>query len=358
MHIFIAYWRGIALEFVPRPLPFIFNMPGRFARLLSSFLFNWLVPLVLLAFVWKASGLEDLPLLLLMTALVTTALVWLAIRYRPAEHRQGARYVAFWVALICLVAVSGILLLERSIAHGPTLIAYASDLAETVVAEILPDSGTAERQVASLSDEELSETSKTKPTDAKPVVTKLETKETSQPSAPTQLASVVPRTHVQPQQTTQSLFRGLNLAYANLRKADLMSRNLKGADLRNADLRGVTLRAAKGEFLRNIKFANLTDANLENSSLLRVNFNSSNLTRSNFRNAKLRDIYFYNADLRDADFTGTTFDAVDITFADIRGVKGLDCDRLKQLIVWETAYRDQELACGEPIPNLPAWKKK
>ncbi len=39
MHVFIAYWQVIPADKVARPLPYIFNMPGRFPRFLSGFLF-------------------------------------------------------------------------------------------------------------------------------------------------------------------------------------------------------------------------------------------------------------------------------------------------------------------------------
>lgn len=368
MHIFIVYWRGIPPGQVARPLPFIFNMPGRFARLLSGFLFYWLAPLVLLIFVRKAGVLTGLPLLVLMTALVTTALVWLEIRYRPADHRGGVRDALLWIVLIGLLAVSVKFLWVRSVEHGPILIAFASDVAEPIVAAIWSDDSEAETQVASVtvvdensqpdssgtsgSGQASTKPAKTEPKSAnvKPVVTKSKlTKKDQGGEHTTQVPQIVQR-GAQSQQVSNFLSRRLNLANADLRKADLMSWNLVGADLSGADLSGLRLNGSP-ESSKRVWNANLSDANLSKSSLSYVEFTGANLTRASFLNAKLDIVGFVRADLRGVDFSEARWSFVEIDGADIRGVKGLNCERLKTLVRWESAYRDPELACGEPIPS-------
>ncbi len=326
MHIFIAYWRNIPPGMVTQPLPFVFNMPGRFAQLLTGFLFYWLAPLVMLIFVWKASGLADLPLLLLMTALVTTVLVWLEIRYRPAAHRRGWRYASLWVVLVVLVTVSVKFIWERSVEHGPTLIGFASDVAEPIVVAAMPEwvrEADTQIAVAPAAPVSLTEPTTTEPSEA-------------------------PQQIVQMQQ--RPLTRGLSLAKADLREADLVSRDLERADLRGADLTGISLRGEE-KALKNFNMANLEGADLSDTTLTNVSFFRANLKGAYLVGAKLRRVIFAGADLRSVDFTEAEFSETFISSADIRGAIGLDCAQLKKMPGWESTQRDPQLACGEPIPE-------
>ena len=117
------------------------------------------------------------------------------------------------------------------------------------------------------------------------------------------------------------------LANAALVCADLEGAGLQGAIFRSADLRGADLRDADlgGADLR---VANLRDADLGGADL-RV------------------------ADLRVADLGGADLRNADLGHANLLGVKGIQCSKLTQVRDWETAYRDKELACGQPIPPFP-----
>ena len=96
-----------------------------------------------------------------------------------------------------------------------------------------------------------------------------------------------------------------DLAEAHLHGLDLIGANLDRADLRKADLRGT-----------NLSDASLVDAHLEGAT-------------------------FFKAVLARADLTG----------AHLTGAKFLTGDQLTAARNWQSAYRDQSLACGAPIPT-------
>ncbi len=97
----------------------------------------------------------------------------------------------------------------------------------------------------------------------------------------------------------------VDLSGAALRGLDLEGADLSGADLKDADLRGANLSGA------NLKGAHLDGANLFN----------------------------------------VLIDGADLNEADLRGVQFLQCPQLVAARNWQSAYRDQDLACGAAIPN-------
>ena len=97
----------------------------------------------------------------------------------------------------------------------------------------------------------------------------------------------------------------VDLSGADLRGLDLEGADLSGADLKDADLRGA-----------NLSGANLKGAHLEGSNLFKV-----------------------------------LIDSADLKEADLRVVQFLQCPQLVTARNWQSAYRDQDLACGAAIPN-------
>ena len=91
---------------------------------------------------------------------------------------------------------------------------------------------------------------------------------------------------------------------------DLSGAALRGLDLEGADLKDADLRGA------NLSGANLKGAHLEGSNLFKV-----------------------------------LIDGADLKEADLRGVQFLQCPQLVTARNWQSAYRDQDLACGAAIPN-------
>ena len=96
-----------------------------------------------------------------------------------------------------------------------------------------------------------------------------------------------------------------DLSQAGLRGLDLSGYDLSRADLRGADLRGTSLSQA-----------NLTGANLEGANLFKAMLDSADLAES-----------FLN------------------------GAQFLNCAQLVVARNWQSAFRDEALACGASIPN-------
>ena len=97
----------------------------------------------------------------------------------------------------------------------------------------------------------------------------------------------------------------VDLSGAALRGLDLEGADLSGADLRRADLRGANLGGAK-----------LIGARLEGANLFKA-----------------------------------IIDGADLDEADLRGVQFLQCPQLESALNWQSAYRDEDLACGAAIPS-------
>ena len=100
-------------------------------------------------------------------------------------------------------------------------------------------------------------------------------------------------------------FRGANLRGADLRDVDLHWANLNGADLSGANLRGA-----------NLGGANLGGANLKWADLIRANLRGADL-----RGANLWAGRFYFADLSNADLLGAKWVWMEISKANIWGIK-------------------------------------
>ncbi len=97
----------------------------------------------------------------------------------------------------------------------------------------------------------------------------------------------------------------VDLSSGALRGLDLEGADLSGADLKNADLRGA-----------NLSGANLKGAHLEGANLFKV-----------------------------------IIDGADLNEADLRGVQFLQCPQLQSARNWQSAYRDEDLACGAAISS-------
>ncbi len=97
----------------------------------------------------------------------------------------------------------------------------------------------------------------------------------------------------------------VDLSGGALRGLDLEGADLSGADLRDADLRG------------------------------------ANLSGTNLKSARLEGANLFKAIL----------DGADLNEADLRGVQFLQCPQLESAHNWQSAYRDEDLACGAAIPS-------
>jgi uncharacterized protein YjbI with pentapeptide repeats len=96
-----------------------------------------------------------------------------------------------------------------------------------------------------------------------------------------------------------------DLSRAGLRGLDLSEFNLSRADLQGADLRGT-----------NLSQANLSGANLQEANLFKA-----------------------------------VLDGADLTGAFLQGAQFLNCAQLTVTRNWQSAFRDDELACGASVPD-------
>jgi uncharacterized protein YjbI with pentapeptide repeats len=99
-----------------------------------------------------------------------------------------------------------------------------------------------------------------------------------------------------------------DLSQAGLRGLDLSGFDLSRADLRGADLRGT-----------NLSQANLSGANLEGANLFKA-----------------------------------MLDGADLAGAVLNRAQFLNCAQLVITRNWQSAFRDEALACGASIPNRDA----
>ena len=99
-----------------------------------------------------------------------------------------------------------------------------------------------------------------------------------------------------------------DLSQAGLRGLDLSGYDLSGANLRGADLRGT-----------NLGQANLSGANLEGANVFKA-----------------------------------VFDGADLAGAFLNGAQFLNCAQLVVAQNWQSAFRDEALACGTSIPDRKA----
>ena len=99
-----------------------------------------------------------------------------------------------------------------------------------------------------------------------------------------------------------------DLSQAGLRGLDLSGFDLARADLRGADLRGT-----------NLSQANLSSANLEGANLFKA-----------------------------------LLDGADLAGAFLNRAKFLNCAQLVVTRNWQSAFRDEALACGASIPDRKA----
>lgn len=98
----------------------------------------------------------------------------------------------------------------------------------------------------------------------------------------------------------------------------------EAVDLRGGALRGLELTGA------DLSGADLSDADLRGALLNGANLAGARLNRANLFKA--------------------VFDGAELSQADLTGARFLNCAQLEAARNWQSAYRDEELACGAAIP--------
>jgi uncharacterized protein YjbI with pentapeptide repeats len=95
---------------------------------------------------------------------------------------------------------------------------------------------------------------------------------------------------------------------------------------------------------------------LSRAGLRGLDLTGFDLSRADLRGADLRGTKFCGADLSGARLEGANFfkavlDDADLAGALLTGAQFLNCAQLIVARNWQSAFRDEALACGTPIPD-------
>jgi uncharacterized protein YjbI with pentapeptide repeats len=332
LHIFYGYWLNLETDYqhmmqshgssapsIER-LPTLFSLDHLVPRLLTTCIFYWLVPIVLLVMSWKAAARVEwgLPLALL-TCVVTGALIFLQIRRRPAPQRRwwNLGNLLLWGVMVlivgCLAGIAVLSIAQLSLRREMVVVPrwlprpldiFRADLqGEWLAAVALRD---AHARYANFKDANLSGAN-------------LNGADLSE----------------------------ANLSGANLSGADLSDANLSGADLGEADLYGAylggaDLSGAKLYGRADLSWANLYRANLYKADLSEANLSGANLSWANLYKADLSGAKLSWANLYRANLYATDLGGADLGEADLYG------DNLSEADLGKTDLRGADL-CGANV---------
>src|SRR5438874_2195929 len=95
---------------------------------------------------------------------------------------------------------------------------------------------------------------------------------------------------------------------------------------------------------------------LSQASQRGLDLSGFNLSRADLRGADLRGTKLCDADLSGAHLEGANlfkavFDGANLAGAFLTGAQFLNCAQLIVTWNWQSAFRDETLGCGAPIPN-------
>jgi uncharacterized protein YjbI with pentapeptide repeats len=95
---------------------------------------------------------------------------------------------------------------------------------------------------------------------------------------------------------------------------------------------------------------------LSRAALRGLDLNEFDLTRADLRDADLRGTNLRDANLSGAHLEGANFfkaalDGADLAGAFVDGAQFLNCAQLIVTRNWQSAFRDETLACGAAIPD-------
>ena len=341
LHIFNTRRLELEKSFDISPVPALFTLNRPLPNALTNLIFFWLVPIVLGVITWKALARLwwGLPLLV-VTILVTAALLSIQIRRRSAD-RRFLKNLPLWIVLIGIACVAFFSAWDPNSIRRP-LNLFRVDLGERWLAGA--DLRNADLRSASLVKADLSgaylggaKLSKADLRDATLTVADLQGADLG--AAKLQGADLMGAT-----------LRNANLGEANLQGADLRRAKLQGADLGWAQLQGADLRWAE------FKFASLDRAELQGADLGEANLQGADLRTANFQGANLREVNLLGADLREAELQGADLRGAHLQGADLREAKLQGTD-LTGANIWLASFphglRDQSPAALGVVEVAP-----
>ena len=115
LHIFAGYWLNLTRqrpspsnsELLHPELPFVFNLPYRTATWLSTFLFYWLVPIMLGVFTWKVLPRPEAPTLIAFTSSFVVVFLFLLLRRRSNQTSKIGLFL-LWLTFLCSVSFAAL----------------------------------------------------------------------------------------------------------------------------------------------------------------------------------------------------------------------------------------------------------
>jgi len=95
----------------------------------------------------------------------------------------------------------------------------------------------------------------------------------------------------------------------------------------------------------------LSGAALRGLDLTRFDLSRADLRGADLRGTKLGDADLSGARLEGANFFKAVLDGADLAGAYLDGAQFLNCAQLVVTRNWQSAFRDETLACGAPVPD-------
>ena len=321
LHVFYGYWLECERErqylnqrLIPpiESIPTLFSFPDVVPRLLTRFVFYWLVPLVLVTITWKAWALPEMGLPLThVTGLVTFILVLLRIRRRPHHQWQ------WWSLLDYAILVLVIGLMVRATFNPQSfqrpLNLFRAELSKAWLVEI--NMRRASAYGANLQGATLWEA---KLQDADLTLANLE-------GASLQMA---------------------DLKRARLQRANLQNANLFGARFNEANLDEANLQGARGGI--GAEKASLQRANLQGLYLYGSLLNYADLRWANLQEANLQAAHLVKANLRQTKLQGANLQGANLTKA-----KNLTQEQVNTACINEHTQLPEGLTRPAPCPVKP-----
>jgi uncharacterized protein YjbI with pentapeptide repeats len=95
----------------------------------------------------------------------------------------------------------------------------------------------------------------------------------------------------------------------------------------------------------------LSGAALRGLDLTRADLGGADLTGADLRGALLSEANLAAARLRDANLFKAVLDGADLERAELCGARFVHCAQLQAARHWQSAFRDEDLACGAALPR-------
>ncbi len=396
LHIFFGFWLQLENELrqinqnkaktnAPpiESMTTIFNITNTMPRILSSFIFYWMVSIALWIIAWKASARPELGYPLIYVAcLITFSLIFLQIR-RCSENQRREWNKPRWMTLCLLVIIMTYLPFNPE-SFRRTLDLHQEDLKESWLAFMDLHSAfmhSVNLQKAHLTGTIFNGANLNNANFQGAILDKAHFKGASLKGAQFQ------GNNLRLIDLEMTDFREGNLQGANLEYARFYGANFKKAILQGADLKYASIlpRGNEGSYFSDTNFihadfegADLQEARLEHAEFMKVNFKSANFKKAFFNEAILEYAVFSaadfdgahldGADLKYADFNGAILeyavfsgadiegahlDGADLKYADLKGIKvnPLLIKMIKSAENWNQAFYSSDLLVQLGLPK-------